>query len=934
MKEPKSYMRYICWILVLLAVASISNAQRFVNATLDGAQTVCAITQDNNGVMWLGTENGLYRYDGYHGYRHYDEHSFSNTRVNALAIRGYRLLLATGNGMLQFNMLTHRYESTKASEEYDDNTKRKETRTLRVVSPKGVQVDYGSDVYAMLNTPKGLLVGRLTGLYLGKRKLPITNGTQPLVNALAYDSQRHCYWIGTEGDLYRADLSLSRFTKVPGLSGNSIKCLSLDEDGNLYIGTDNGLYEMTRYDAVTHYIHDSNNASSIPNNIVWACYVDKWQNVWIGTDNGLSRLATTSSYQYVTLDKVTASSEGNCLHEIMQTRSGEWWMGGTNGVIRFKALGGFSRNPIYSDVAWYKQNSRQHFLSHNRVRKIYEDNDGDVWICTDHGINLYDRTTGQLRNFIVYDRSHRYSTAWAYDILQDRQGRMWMASYMGGVFVIDKHQLLEGKTIADIHLADKGGNALFGLHVGQLVMDGNGMVWASTNNRLDRIDPRTMKVAHMEHADVVNYLMADAKGNVWTGGNKEVRCFVVDGQSKDKQPTVRVWDVGGKVSTMCEVGENIWVASGNECSVLSPDEKSIRFAIPLITPFVMYYSPSSYQVVMGGNDGFVSIDEAVAMPMNSHAPLLLSGVVVNGELRHEWRKDKLTLESDENNFTLQFTDLPFTNNLSDVYACKLEGSDHDWQYKRQGDIDITYNGLPYGKYHFAVHIVTGEGKIGDEVYSLDISILPPWYLTVWAKLLYLIIIVVLAVSLMRFYFIRKRLAEERRQKAEILEQAEARMNFYNRLTEGLKTAVAHRSFEEITELTARLLDMPAAEDTSVAPEPQSPVMDEADARLLEEINKAIETHMIDSEFNVTRLQEVVGLGNKQLYRKMKTLTGHTPVEYIRDMRLRKAAKLLKAGKFNVSEVMNTVGFSNSSYFSKCFSKAFGMTPTEYMKETQ
>ena len=92
--------------------------------------------------------------------------------------------------------------------------------------------------------------------------------------------------------------------------------------------------------------------------------------------------------------------------------------------------------------------------------------------------------------------------------------------------------------------------------------------------------------------------------------------------------------------------------------------------------------------------------------------------------------------------------------------------------------------------------------------------------------------------------------------------------------------------------------------------------------------------MIDSEFNVTRLQEVVGLGNKQLYRKMKTLTGHTPVEYIRDMRLRKAAKLLKAGKFNVSEVMNTVGFSNSSYFSKCFSKAFGMTPTEYMKETQ
>ncbi len=933
MKEPKSSILYFCWVLVLLAVASGTNAQRFVNATLDGAQTVCAITQDANGVMWLGTENGLYSYDGYHGYSHYDEHSFSNTRVNALAVRGNRLLMATGNGLLQFNMLTHRYEDPKTGEAYGDEAKRKATRALRVVSPQGVQVDYSSDVYAMLNTRKGLLVGRLSGLYLDNRQLPVTEGAQPLVNALAYDPHRRCYWIGTEGDLYRADLRLGSFTKVSALSGNSIKCLSLDQDGNLYIGTDNGLYQLTTCDAVMHYIHDSNNASSIPNNIVWACYVDKWQNVWIGTDNGLSRLATTACYQYVTLDKITASSEGNCLHGILQTRSGEWWMGGTNGVIRFNAQGGFSHNPVYSNVAWYKQNNAQHFLSHNRVRKIYEDNDGDVWICTDHGINLYDSQTGRLRNFIVYDRSRRYSTAWAYDILQDRQGRMWMASYMGGIFVIGKRQLLEGQTIADVHLSDNGGNALSGLHVGQLVMDGKGMVWASTYNNLDRIDPRTMKVQHMEHADVVNYLMADSKGNVWTGGNKEVRGFMVDGQGKNGQPAVRVCNVGGKVSTMCDVGGNIWVVSGRECSVLSPDEKSIRFVIPLVTPFAMYYSSSSHQVVMGGNDGFVSIDEAVAIPMGSHAPLLLSGVVVNGEQRHEWRKDKLTLESDENNFTLQFTNLPFTNNLSDVYAYKLEGSDHDWQYKKDGDIDISYNGLPYGNYHFTVHVVTGEGEIGDEVYSQDIRILPPWYLTVWAKLLYLIIIIGLAVSLMRFWFLRKRLAEERRQKAEILEQAEARMNFYNRLTEGLKAAVAHRSFEEVTELTARLLDMPAAEDTSVAQEQQSSAMDEADARLLEEINKAIETHMIDSDFNVTRLQEVLGMGNKQLYRKMKTLTGHTPVEYIRDMRLRKAAKLLKAGKFNVSEVMNTVGFSNSSYFSKCFSKAFGMNPTEYMKET-
>lgn len=90
--------------------------------------------------------------------------------------------------------------------------------------------------------------------------------------------------------------------------------------------------------------------------------------------------------------------------------------------------------------------------------------------------------------------------------------------------------------------------------------------------------------------------------------------------------------------------------------------------------------------------------------------------------------------------------------------------------------------------------------------------------------------------------------------------------------------------------------------------------------------------MINSDFNVTTLQEQLGMGGKQLYRKMKALTGKTPVEYIRAMRMGKASAMLKEGRFSVAEVMYTVGFTNSGYFSKCFSKAFGMTPTEYMKQ--
>lgn len=965
MKKSLEYIKHIGITILVLLFCCTVQAQRFVNTSLEGAQSVCAITQDKQGMLWVGTDNGLYSYDGYHSYRHYVDQSPTNTRVNALGWKGNTLYLATGNGMLTFDVNTYSYPSTSLPSSHAK--KGKGSSELRVIDLEGGKKElssYGSDVYALLHTPKGLLVGTMSGLYLSNkhayRLISLRAGSQPLVNALAYDARRHCYWIGTEGALYCADLQLENFSKIASLDGNSIKCLAEETNGNLYIGTDNGLYRMAMDNAITHFVHDSRDNSTIPNNIVWACYVDKWQNVWIGTDHGLSRLTTHTYYQYTSLDKVTFSGEGNCLHAMLQTRRGEWWMGGTNGLIHFVSTAGLGQGATYADVAWYKQNNIANPLSHNRVRKIYEDKEGDVWVCTDHGINLYDRQLKQMQNFIVYDKTGKYSTAWAYDILEDSKGRLWMASYMGGIFVIDKQRLLgeiahaKKETItsttghvADYHFSDQGNNALSGLHVGQIVMDGKGKVWASTYDRLDCIDPISMKVSHVGQTNAINYLLADKQGNVWVGSNGKVKCYMVNLPRQGAAYATKEWNVGGKVSTMCDVKGKIWVVSGNECSVLSMDGESMRFAIPSITPLTIFDDADSHCVVMGGNDGFVTIDEAIDQSPISQSPLMLAGIIVNGKQVQNIDGDalslkvaprelkQLTLASDENNFTLQLTDLPFANHPSQVYAYRLEGSDHDWQYKADGDIDIAYNGLPHGDYHLTVHVVDGEGNIGDEVYALDISILPPWYLSIWAKVIYLLLAISLALGIMKFYLTRERLAEERRQKAEILEQVEARMNFFASLTKRLKAAVAHRSFDEITDLVNHSLEPERGEVSTVTEDkPDAPVLSDVDQRLLKEITEAIENHMIDSDFNVTTLQEIVGIGGKQLYRKLKAMTGKTPVEYIREIRMHKASLMLKEGKFSVSEVMYTVGFSNSSYFSKCFSKAFGMTPTEYMRRSE
>ena len=949
----------------MLFITIALHAQRFVNTTLGGAQAVYAITQDTSGVVWLGTDNGLYSYDGYHDYRHFASHTFSHVSINALGFEGSMLYLATGNGMLKFDTQKGIYASAPAMESDGGKGRKKAVRELRVLNMKGRKDAFGNDVYAILHTQKGLLVGSLSGLRLNQRQILLTPGAQPLVNALAYDAKRHCYWIGTEGALYCADQALQNFSKIAALDGNSVKCLDEDQNGNLYIGTDNGLYRMAMNNSLEHFVHDSRNEATIPNNIVWSCYVDKWQNVWIGTDHGLSRLSTHTYYCFTSLDKITFSGEGNCLHAILQTRSGDWWMGGTNGLIHYaegvRVQGAASE---YQNVVWYKQNNPSAPLAHNRVRKIYEDKEGDVWICTDHGINLYQKSTGKLLNFIVYDKTGKYSTAWAYDILQDQKGRMWMASYQGGVFVLDKQRLLAAISlssaatatcVADYHFSDKGKNALSGLHIGQLVLDGKGFVWASSYNHLDRIDTRTLRISHIPGTDAINYLMKSDNGNVWVGYNSSVKCYMVNLPMKGKEVESKEWKIGAKVVSMCDVADKIWVVAGNACSVLDPENNSFRFFIPMESPNNIYYSKLNHEVVMGGNDGFISIRADLSMPKDDKAQLLLAGIVVNGRQTQDALLDEniegtpgvspvglktLVLAHDENNFTLQLSDLPFADHPTAVYAYRLEGSDHEWHYLDKGDLDITYNGLSYGDYHLTVHVVDGEGNIGDEVYQLEISVLPPWYLTIWCKLFYLTLLIVGIAWVINAHFVRKQLKEAKKQKEEILEQVQARMKFYASLADDLKNAAAHHSFEEVNHLVVSNLDVNASGSESesamivnfngqqTTPEVE---IDELDKKLLDEIKETIEENMVDSDFNVSILQEKMGMGNKQLYRKLKALTGQSPVEYIRDMRMQKAAKLLKAGKFSVSEVMYTVGFSNSSYFSKCFSKAFGMTPTEFMR---
>ena len=107
-----------------------------------------------------------------------------------------------------------------------------------------------------------------------------------------------------------------------------------------------------------------------------------------------------------------------------------------------------------------------------------------------------------------------------------------------------------------------------------------------------------------------------------------------------------------------------------------------------------------------------------------------------------------------------------------------------------------------------------------------------------------------------------------------------------------------------------------------------------DEKILSKALAVVENHMRDEDFDVELFSREMGMGRGTLYRKLKALTGLAPNPFIRSIRLKRAAQLLKTQKVLVSEAMEHVGIMDSSYFSRIFKKEFGMSPTAYMNSHQ
>ena len=970
-------------------------------------------------------------------------------------------------------------------------------------------------VYAFAEYGENMLVGALDGLYLLKNGRIFKRSYSDYVGVIIQDINEGYFWIGVEGNLFYYDAAEDHLRPSMDLTGNYVKCLAFDDHDNLYIGTDNGLY-VRNENEIMIFRHDSGNSSSIQNNIICDIYMDSEQNIWLGNNVGFSMISSKSQCEIVPIRMLTNSTEGSLIHAINLDASGNLWIGGTDGLIRCYE----SEGEMHSD--WYKQSSRSFPILHNRVRGIYNDRDGDVWILTDHGINLYDKNSRQLVNFIVKEKDSDYSCTWAYDLYMDDDRNLWIAAFNEGVFVVNKETLLASGGIcnADVFYGKSNGK-LTGEHVYHILSAGNGQIWVSSNGGVDMIDPSTRTVKHVSEESATSMLL-DSQGGIWTSFTNGLRCYDSLGDVLHDYYIEEEKNI--KFIKIMEVEGLIWAVTQHNFRIVYPDGQITVYSLPDINVQTAYYAETEKKVIFGGMDNLAYVDCGIINKLNDRQSFLLTGITVNGR---NYESDcastcinRLKLRHNENNIEFYLTDVPDHEQISQLYCCTIKGSGEQWT-RLAADKKINVNGLPYGDYELVVCSIDGLGNHMDEVYSLNIDITPPWYLTIFAKTIYLFFIILMTVAVRHFSIVKKQLREEEKRRTQILEQQEMRSLFYRNLSIELKkilfniiapsekilrspsvnkvkayaedirysstqinalirqafdlnnpenstrnlnvatvdvvrfcrgyievyedkhpelgaleftfqsevpelyntmsivrfdsvfnilvnylgrhsisggnvhVSLKHTADEFIINLKAyplairivnvdRLFDrynqvieaddvtanselylareyvhsmggsldadydynqkilsfkivMPMDAIDSSSSEKESilendSVSSDEKAKELAAITNIIEKHIGDFDFNVSMLQYELNVSEKTLYRHIKQLTGLTPIEYIRNIRMNRAALLLKEGNFTVSEVMYMVGFSNSGYFSKCFNAVYKTTPAKYKQK--
>ena len=280
--------------------------------------------------------------------------------------------------------------------------------------------------------------------------------------------------------------------------------------------------------------------------------------------------------------------------------------------------------------------------------------------------------------------------------------------------------------------------------------------------------------------------------------------------------------------------------------------------------------------------------------------------------------NKVELAYDQNFLTFEFSALNYLNPSQTYYRHRLVGIDSEWRElpvrgnSMGGTLEASYTNLPYGKYQLQV-MASSNNEWSGEVSELTVVINPPWWKTPIAYLIYILCIATVIGLCFYLYSYFARLKIARQHKEEML-----LLHIRNLIEQCNLLEEENR----INSLDAEIIEEVEGNDGQ----------ESKDSAFLSKAIKLVEENLNVSTYSVEQLSRDLCMDRTGLYRKLMALLDKSPSLFIRNIRLQRAAKLIMEGELSITEIAERVGFSSTSYMSKCFQQMYGCRPSEYAKK--
>lgn len=889
-------------LFVMALVSLYSTAQPTVNqlSTSDGLShnTVMDLLQDYKGFLWLGTADGLNRYDGerFQVYRRSarDAQSLSSNEIKCLLEdRQHRLWVGTNSGGLnqldssgvRFRHLLRTVDGQDiATAAITDLAQDQAGRIWASTNGQGLlQIDPATRRVTQLTAAKNGLPSnfihricpdRAGNLWLGDQQgrvtqvrltdYRITPVTLPAPDAAIAGSimtircdSRGRLWVGTQGSgLFRSEAGRTDFRSVfyrPGVQEGVNMARSLYEDarGRFWLGTDDGLIvaDDSDFRQISHLQHDRTRIGSISTHATVCVRGDRQGNIWVGTwEGGLNVLFARPNpfdlYTYrpgqptsllaPTVATVAADSLGNVW--VGSTQGLSYLNRATNTYQHFRHQPGNPRTLPGNDVIYV------YLLSKNALLVT-------IW---NKGTVVIDPRSGQVREHLKLLGPGQVHT-----ITPSKGGNAWIATKQGERWLIDRRT---GKLTPAGKLVDAS------VSLTSLLETANGTLWGGTfGNGLTEWPPGNGAVQHHDgnrqagslYDNHVTCLFEDRRHQLWVGTMNGLHRY----DPRSRQFTLIATDNGLPNDAIMSIGQdaagNLWVATNDGLCRLSEAGRVVRTyrrndglvgndfterAVSQSADGTMFW---------GGKHGLTVFRPNQLNATEPPVPVYLTELKLfnrpvvpsspDSPLTHALADTKaITLRHNQSVITLDFAAVLFRAHRNVRYAYRLDGFEEAWNYVGSQH-SATYTNQSPGTYLFRVKSSHTDDFRNAPETILQLHILPPWYRTTWAYGLYALLVIGLLLAMRRLIQIREGYKTELR--AEHLEAEKARE--LDRLRSGFFTNISHEFRTPLT-LILTPLEQFLTDRTPDSRRPQFQTMHQNANRLLRLINQLLDLSKLES----------------------------------------------------------------------------------------